>query len=336
MGDGGLNIFVRTLKISLSDEESIVNQYLEEKNLEKLRSKYKTSVKTIKQILEKHNIYSGSRKTDLDLTYFKNIDSNEKAYWLGFISADGSLSNNGYKLSFGVKDPDILYKFKSAISSGSPVSNFDIYDKRTDKFYNRYSLQICSKEFCQYIRNHGVDENKSKMFKFPEISEKYYSHFIRGLYDGDGSICLKKSNIIKYINFQVNIISSLECVAHIKEYLESINISSNKIFSKHEQNIHYITFGKDAIKFLDWIYKDSTEKTRLDRKYNKFIDNLQEYNTQHKVFQIKNHITGKLYQTKNLIQFCKEYNLNDNFLRYNMKIGKIPTKGKHLGWELLS
>jgi hypothetical protein len=326
---------MRKSKISLADEEAIVNQYLKEKNVEKLRSKYKTSFKDIKNILIKNNIYSGRRSTSLNLKYFENIDSNEKAYWLGFISADGSLSKNGYKLSFGVKDSDILEKFKRAISSGSPVSDFNVYDERTDKTYNRYSLQICSKEFCQYIRNHGVDENKSKVFKFPKIDEKYYSHFIRGLYDGDGSICIVKSKVIENINFRANIISSLECVNYIKVYLESINISSNKIFSKHDQNIHYITFGKDVIKFLNWIYKDSSEETRLDRKYNKFIDNLHDYNTQHKIFQIKNHQTGVTHKVKNLIKFCKDNNLNDNYLRYNMTNGKIPTKGKHLGWELL-
>lgn len=317
------------------EEKEIIKHYNHYKNLKKTAIDFNTSINTIKNILNVNNIYSGNRKRNLNIEYFKSIDSPEKAYWLGFIVADGCITKNGYKLTFGVKDDDILSKFKNSIQSDSPVSFFKIYDKRTNRTYGRYSLQICSKEFCSYIRKLGIDENKSKSFKFPNICPELYSHFIRGMFDGDGSIFIKKSKVKKNMRFGVNIISTFDGVEFMKQYLESINIVSNKIVSNKDQNIHYIIFHKGAIDFLEWIYKDSTDETRLNRKYHTYMDNLDAILNTPRQYTIKNHIINKSYNTTNLVKFCKKHNLNDTYLRHIRKTGNIPSKGKHLGWELL-
>lgn len=253
------------------DERCIVESYLKLKNLAVLRKKFHTTVKEIKNILAKHEIYSGVRTVKLNESYFQEINSPEKAYWLGFIVADGCLHKEKTKLSFNVKDSDILYKFRQAIDSEHHIKYSEYFDKRTTKKYSRYSLQVTSTKFCNYLRSIGIDENKSKNFLFPNIPTLYYNHFIRGMFDGDGSICIRKSKKYFSKSYQVNLISSLECISHIKSYLCSIGINSQKISEKPQQGIYYLVFGKDSKKFLHWLYIDSTESIRLDRKYKLYL-----------------------------------------------------------------
>jgi hypothetical protein len=250
------------------EEKNIIETYLFRRHLGEVRRKFKTSVKLIKEVLEKNNIPVSLRKQPLDIEYFKNIDSSEKAYWLGFIVADGCIHKTKYKLSFCVKDPDILYKFKEAIGAGSPVGHTFVFDSRTQKEYEQYNLQINSKEFCRYIKNHGVDENKSKIFTFPQIQEKFYSHFMRGLLDGDGYIMVKYSAKRKNKTIRAGMLSTPECIEFIWAYLvEKLGFPFQAIVNTKWGYINAISIQKDALKFLNWLYQDSTEATRLDRKY---------------------------------------------------------------------
>ncbi len=321
-------------KFTLTRKRDVVNLYLEVKRLDIVRSEFKTSIYIIKNILKEAGVEIARRKQPLNIKYFKNIDTPEKAYWLGFIAADGCLHKTKYKLSLCVKDADILFKFQKAIGAGSPVRHRIILDKRTGKTNQQYNLQINSKEFCQYICSHGVDENKSKQFSFPKIEEKYYSHFIRGLYDGDGSIHVNKSKIKKKINYRINMISSIECITFIKMYFEDkLKFKVPKIYSKYDQGIHYLNMEQDALKFLEWIYKDSREEIRLDRKYEKYISNLQAFEDQKRL--IVNEKTGESFSIRNVRQFCSEKGLNENVIHRTLKTGKSSKNGKHAGWKLV-
>lgn len=258
---------------TLEEEDSIVKTYLSRRHLGEVRTKFKTSVKLVKQVLQKNNILVSLRKQSLNIEYFKEINSPEKAYWLGFIAADGCLHKTKYKLSFCVKDPDILYKFKEAIGAGSPVGNVFVFDKRTKKEYEQYNLQINSKEFCQHIRNHGVDENKSATFYFPNINKEFYSHFMRGLLDGDGYIMIKYSTKRKNKTIRAGMLSTPECIKFIWDYLvEELKFPFQKIVNTKWGYIDAISIQKDALKFLDWLYQDSTEATRLNRKYKLYAE----------------------------------------------------------------
>ena len=72
-------------------------------------------------------------KLSLNIDYFKEINSFEKAYWLGFICADGCIHKNGGKLTITVKDREICEKFKTSINSEHKISDRQIFDKRTNK-----------------------------------------------------------------------------------------------------------------------------------------------------------------------------------------------------------
>jgi len=308
-------------------EKEVVDAYLKCGKIYEVRSQFKTSMKNIKQILESNGVVVSRRKQPLNVNYFENIDSPAKAYWLGFITADGCIHKNGYKLSFYVRDEDILPKFKNAIGAGSPVRIRDRYDNRTDKTYTQISIQISSKEFCQYIKNHGVDEYKSKIFHFPKIKEDYYSHFIRGLYDGDGNLTIVDGK------YRVSFLSTLECLSFIRNHLSSIGIQTHKITQTKYVNLYNIGLCKDAFNFLKWVYKDSTESIRLDRKYKKFTDNIKAFENTKRI--IRNVLTGEEYSTHDINEFCRNKNFNPNVLRRAGKNNKPTKSGIHKGWILV-
>jgi hypothetical protein len=124
---------------------------------------------------------------------FNNIDTEEKAYWLGFIYADGTngKNNNLFRISLSIKDEQHILLFKKCIESEHKIT----YAETNDPFgygggevYKSAILSISSKEISQALKKLGINGNKTTYSQLPQIDEKFWSHFIRGYFDGDGSI----------------------------------------------------------------------------------------------------------------------------------------------------
>jgi len=205
-------------------------------------------------------------KLNLDIDYFKEINTPEKAYWLGFICADGYINNLNNKLSIFVKDLEILQKFKKDIKSEHKISERFVFDRRTNKTYHEYCIQIGNEMFVRNLIN-WVTHNKTDILQFPNILEEYYSYFIAGLFDGDGSIYLKNNGVSTVLN--INLISTKEILDFIQNYFLNFNISWHKYtkISKNKDNVFKIYWYKDTIKILDFIYSGDP-KIYLSRKYN--------------------------------------------------------------------
>ena len=201
----------------------------------------------------------------LNIEYFKEINSNDKAYWLGFICADGNVSNN--KISLISKDLEVIEGFKEAIGSEHTISKRMNFDKRTNKIYTGYSIQIGNELFAANLINLGVASNKTDVLEFPKINEKYYSYFIAGLFDGDGSVSFTNRNKLR-----ISLISTKEMLDFICKLvsMKGINeLSKNKV-SKNKLNVWKMHLYKDANKFLEFIYGDEKFKYYLKRKYYKW------------------------------------------------------------------
>lgn len=210
----------------------------------------------------------------LNINYFKEINSPDKAYWLGFICADGNINKLNNKVSLISKDIEVVEGFKNAIGAEHKISKREVFDKRTNKTYTGYSIQIGNELFTQNLINLGVTSNKTNILEFPNIEEKYYSYFIAGLFDGDGSVYWKG----KYKNhLGINLISTQEVLKFICEYLYvKLNIKpkySDKV-TKNKSNVWRIYLFSDAHKFLKFIYQDSNFEYYLKRKYLIYIKNV--------------------------------------------------------------
>lgn len=220
-----------------------------------------------------------NRKHDFDQQFFEKIDTEEKAYVLGFIYADGCNSTHPSTGCLSIvqmeRDVDILIKIKKCLKSTYPitVNRVKYNGENTFRFY------LYGKCLVEQLNNLGVVRNKSLILKFPNfINDELMPHFIRGYFDGDGSIwngkrkkmTVKKEN--KPGEFRVRIVHNVKFnftgsntfIPYLQEYLmKHVGFSKTKLnYSKSkEEHKHCIMeySGRKNIKMLyDYMYSSAT------------------------------------------------------------------------------
>lgn len=118
--------------------------------------------------------------------------SEEMAYVLGFIVADGAVFTNprgSQYLAFYSTDREIIEKIRTAMNSNHRIGA----RPRPIGHKTLFVLQLGSKKFVAQLRKFGIIQNKSLVIRIPKsIPEKYLGHFVRGYFDGDGCIYFRK------------------------------------------------------------------------------------------------------------------------------------------------
>lgn len=125
--------------------------------------------------------------------FFKEINTEEKAYWLGFLYADGHIermTENSHRISIllGKEDYEHLENLKSVLGISNKVSVRDQLDKRSGKYYGRAHLRFTNKQMISDLVNLNFQYKKSERVDPPNISKDMEKYFIRGYIDGDGWI----------------------------------------------------------------------------------------------------------------------------------------------------
>lgn len=245
-------------------KEKYDNIYIED--LEQLlpnRTKNAIFIKANKLGLKRKNVDSRTRrKYTFWYDFFNNIDSPNKAYYLGWAFSDGNVSGTSYRLRLNKKDIDILKKFSIAIKS-----NYPIYDR--DKGENK-EIVLSHRKIVADLYKLGCVPNKTFCLTFPNIDSYYIWDFIKGLFDGDGSyICTEKTKKIGFVS------ASKDFIHELSNILRNYNINQTPYYSKHGNYYRIEITSKKGIKeFLNYILK--TQSDFLDRKYKKMCE-LQKY-----------------------------------------------------------
>lgn len=214
-----------------------------------------------------------ARKYKFDHDFFKIIDTEEKAYWLGFISSDGTIfktKEKGYLLRIELNqiDVDHLRKFKAAIKSEHNTYSRKHYDKRTGKNYNSVEFKITSVELYADLEKLGIKTIRQFDFVPPNL----LNHFIRGLIDGDGSFGFNYRNRNPYLSF---VDGNYELVKKVLKVFEWVAKSGKHKILKSSKNswVLHITGTYQVPNILGWMYRDST--VYLERKYINYVKLLQ-------------------------------------------------------------
>jgi len=245
-------------------------------------------------------------KYTINGNYFEKIDTEDKAYFLGLLYADGynSEDRGSIQLKLQIADLHILETFNKFLGSNRPIAKVDYYFKK-GLGQIQYRLYVNNKKMSKDLAKLGCFQAKSLTLKFPteeQVPSHLIRHFIRGYFDGDGCICLYKNKNSKKIN--VSISSSMVFCQKLIEVIRA-NVDVGGICENHHINTkHNILSGliafsgrKQAIRFLDWIYKDA--KVFFFRKYNKYKE--MKKNT----FKYKfTDINGIVYISDNLKKFA--------------------------------
>jgi DNA-binding transcriptional regulator WhiA len=204
--------------------------------------------------------YSKVNKAKVNSSVFNKIDTEEKAYWLGFIFADGYVSkSNNFELSLGLKDLEHLTRFKEFLQFEGKIY--------IDQKVGRCRLQFQDAQIVNSLKKIGCVNKKSLVLMFPKINECFYSHFIRGYFDGDGSINKPEKSI------SVSIVGTQQFLEFIHNLLNIPNYKIKHRQIKHSKEVHISEFsGNDARNFGKFIYNNST--ICLERKKERFVSHL--------------------------------------------------------------
>lgn len=214
------------------------------------------------------------RNENIKHNYFKTW-SNNMAYILGFICADGCINldtrkNGRYgRIYFSIHKNDRKLLEEIAIELGCSIKQ--VHDRKKEA--SSY-LYVYSTEMYDDLVSLGLTSNKSLTLQWLDIPDEYLKDFIRGYYDGDGSITEVQQTlnyyklVIQFLgteNFLKGIVNTFQNKLHI--------IDTGKKIEKTQTRIHCLRYRtKQARNILLWLYEDC--ELKLDRKYNKFQNHL--------------------------------------------------------------
>lgn len=217
---------------------------------------------------------SPSAKYKLNQNYFESINTKEKAYWLGFLTADAGIIYDGHRLQLdlAIKDEYHVLKFRKSLKS-----NHKLFYVLHNKKYKSAMLSIT---------NLKLFTDLTKIFsrtKMPLIDNKLISHFIRGVFDGNGCIMYIKDYKSPRFYGRVSLLGEQSFLEDLKTKLMSpCNNKTTEIGGIYELRL----YGGYVFKFMDWIYEGSTDKIRLTRKFQKYRGILTQKKEQERLCQI--------------------------------------------------
>lgn len=205
------------------------------------------------------------RQFNVDDNYFSTENSN-MAYLLGFLASDGTVDkkNNRIKIGLSSIDKKFLMKIKEELKYEG-----DILDYITSNGFSVSELTFTSQQIKNDLARYNIVPNKTFTFKFPKnLNKKYWIDFIRGYFDGDGSVSTAGENAIKW-----QICSATKDVLEtiVDFFYEEYHIKKVSILEQSRKNnkLYYFQYSTNATKeIFSILYKKNSLK--LPRKYLKF------------------------------------------------------------------
>jgi hypothetical protein len=245
------------LRLTIDEELEIIEKRKSGIKFKEIRNLYNIkSNKTIYDIIKRNGRERiiPNRKNTVNDNYFEIIDSDEKAYWLGFLYADGYVrmkndKSGELKLKLKFTDRSHIEKFRDSIKSTHKIIDFysKVIVKGVEYTSRCSSISIYSTKMVSDLIKHGCVNNKTFKIKLPNISIDLYHSFIRGYFDGDGYISLKGGS------GTCGITSNYDFLTGLRNYLGYGVIYKRK-------NIYDLVFYKKELieKFYKMIYKDKS------------------------------------------------------------------------------
>lgn len=192
------------------------------------------------------------------------------AYVLGLIVTDGCISKTG-RISLSMNDKELLEKVRKVMGSAHRIEPSKYQEKLYIFHFAREKLVKDLEKLC-------VVPRKSLIVKFPEVPQAYLPDFIRGLFDGDGSVLFKKESknfplVTKFFS------GSKDFIERLETKLQELGMPKRKIYQQKTKNgfCYTIVYGHiNSQKLFEILYKDTQNGLFLERKYKRFLEGLKE------------------------------------------------------------
>lgn len=261
----GVDVHYSNSILKFDLDKDVIPLYEKGVSITKLAKQFGTTRKTLTSKLKERGIpiVNYQNKTKFNEHIFDSIDTEEKAYWLGFMYADGCISSSNYSFYLNLKGSDIghLLKFQKFIEHNKNIVKLSQNGKCT-----KCTFTVSNKHMWTTLNSYGCIPRKSLVLKFPDKSifkdESLIRHFIRGYFDGDG--CLTFSHTEKIMHLRTSLIGTNSFITKVREYLIAQGINVGRILNN--PGISYCLINIHSKSFLDYIYQNAI--IYLDRKFN--------------------------------------------------------------------
>ncbi|SRR6266487_3337058 len=246
--------------LSPEQEDEIVGLYQQGDSSEKIASLYGVNGQTVLNILGRYHINRRERNKlpglySLNMHAFDVIDTEEAAYWLGFIAADGSIKKEGVlRIGLAERDRGHLLKFTEWISPDRPL-----YQMVNNHGKPTVHIEVGSTHLCNALATYGITPRKTYTLKhLPGLPPDMKRHYLRGYFDGDGFISTTR--------YMIGIGSyNKEFVEEVQSFLVQ-ETGVKPVTLIHSGTWRFNKSGKrEIIKILSFLYKNA--RVYLDRKY---------------------------------------------------------------------
>ena len=268
------NIPIKNRETRLQDNlDTIIELWKSGISLCKLQEQFHINKKTISNKLKElgYEVINPQLQLQFNEHIFDSIDTEEKAYWLGFIYADGNIrtvndfnrkTEYGFTLTLKKSDDNHLLKFNQFMEYNG--DNRHYYNSK----YHSCSWHITNEHLWSILNSYGCTPQKSLILKFPNKNvfkdESLIRHFIRGYFDGDG--CFSQDKLKSGIIPRLSLLGTEDFVNKLNEFCKC----NGTITKRHNKHIYYqLRFNRsNSINFMNYIYDNCS--IYLDRKYAKY------------------------------------------------------------------
>jgi len=261
----------RGIPVTLEQEAEATQLYLTGQTQEQVGEAVDLSQATVGNILKRKGIQARPRHTgsprqhQVDDAYFEHVNTPDRAYWLGFLGADGCVlpKNNRVDVSLTAGDKGYLQKLLDCLDSD--------YLIHPAKGGTQSKISLVSAQLVFDLTRHAVTPRKSLTLKPPDfLPERLRSHFWRGVFDGDGTIF--KSGGKWHVRWS----GTKAMMEAVRGWCQTVSDTKARVHP-HGSIYQFALCGSHLpLAVATALYQDSHDLIRLDRKYERYLQMLAE------------------------------------------------------------
>jgi hypothetical protein len=255
--------------IGKDKHKEIIDKFKSGRNCSDIAKDYNVEYYIITKILLDNGIIIDQslikRKFSVNDNYFDKIDTEDKAYWLGFLYGDGCIGKT--RVGLGLKESDLSHieKFANALDYNGTIT---LVEKimRNKSFYS-HRVSISSRRLAQKLREFGCYSRKTFILRPPKLNINLERHFWRGLVDADGSLYYGNKSLGIHLLGTKYILDGFIQFLYRNDYKHNIN-TRRISHLKHDRILQVSVLGNNRARWIvNLLYNNS--KIYLDRKYDK-------------------------------------------------------------------
>lgn len=264
--------------LDLINQDELKEVYTNTQSIRKVGKHFNMSHEKARTLLKKHGLINKPIRYKVNHDFFYKNDQ-FSFYWAGFLAADGCIldkkgSTKIISLGLSKKDEDHIEKFKNNLQAENPIGRYLIKNSKRNPAWKdcwKSEIKIMSNELCKSLERFNIMPRKTKTYKFPEwlMNNPLVHHFMRGYFDGDGSLFFSLGKTKKTKQLYFNLRGTSNFLTVYRSVLEEkCNLTEKDKPIRINNGIGVLEYGGNGIvgKIVKFLYNDAD--IYLDRKYN--------------------------------------------------------------------